>query len=356
MGKDSQNARNNENKGRGLFYIIIAVAVLIIMGIGTTFAYFTATTNSADSSVQAGSTTLRLQYISYEGAWMNRDLIPADTNVVEYSFEYQDDTTINKTNDDYVTARYNTLCKDDYGNSICSVYVFQVVNTANSPQSVSLNVVSVENSFANLNAMGYLVKAPTNAESADYKHYNKLEQEIPSLEPEGEPTMGVIFPENGLGDPTFKTIETDKTEGSTDVRDGDGIFLTPGQYEPVYVNRLGVTKTLLKYNKSASEVLPAIDRALVPITEENAEAKEEDRTVKIADNITIDGRSTETFALVLYIKNINDDQTSADALKSFTGKVIVSSGDGKVGVSGSISVSSKKELQSGNSLGEESGE
>ena len=65
------------------------------MAVGTTFAYFTATTNSADTSVQTGSTTLKLQYIGFETAWMNRDLIPADTEVVEYSFEYQNDTTIN---------------------------------------------------------------------------------------------------------------------------------------------------------------------------------------------------------------------------------------------------------------------
>lgn len=350
MGKDSQNARNNENKGRGLFYIIIAVAVLIIMGIGTTFAYFTATTNSADSSVQAGSTTLRLKYISYEGAWMSTQLIPADTNVVEYSFEYQDDTTITKTNGDYETVRYNTLCKDDFGNSICSVYVFQVENTANSPQSVSLNVISSENGFGNLHAMAYAVDAPA-SDADNYNAYNKIEETLPSLEPEGEPTTGLKYPDNGSGDPVFKQTEEDNTEGSIAVKDGDGKFLTPSLYTPVYVNRLGVTKTLLKYNESDSKVVPAIDRKLITIDEKNVSAKPEERTTRIADNISIDGRSVKTFALVLYIKNIQDDQTGADALKSFKGQVTVSSGDGKVGVSGSINVSSKQDLQSGNSIG-----
>jgi len=133
MEERSQNINfSDENKGRGLFYGVIAVAVFIIMAVGTTFAYFTATTNSADTSVQTGSTTLELKYISYEGAWNNKDLIPADTAVVEYSFEYQDDTTINTEKEDYETLRHNALCKDDYGNSICSVYVFQVANSANS--------------------------------------------------------------------------------------------------------------------------------------------------------------------------------------------------------------------------------
>ena len=53
----------NEFKGRGLFYAVIAIATFIIMAVGATFAYFTASTNSANTSVQTGSTTLQLQYI-----------------------------------------------------------------------------------------------------------------------------------------------------------------------------------------------------------------------------------------------------------------------------------------------------
>ena len=58
---------------------------------------------------------------------------------VAYSFENQNDTTLNE---EY-GENGNLLCKDDYGNSICSVYIFQVTNQAFSPQSVSLNVVSL---------------------------------------------------------------------------------------------------------------------------------------------------------------------------------------------------------------------
>ena len=57
------NGLKNELKGRGLFYGVIAVATFIIMAVGATFAYFTATTNSANTSVQTGSTTLQLHYI-----------------------------------------------------------------------------------------------------------------------------------------------------------------------------------------------------------------------------------------------------------------------------------------------------
>ena len=70
----SQNVTiKNEVKGRGLFYGVIAVATFIIMAVGTTFAYFTATTESMNSAVQTGSTTLQLQYISYGSAWIKND-------------------------------------------------------------------------------------------------------------------------------------------------------------------------------------------------------------------------------------------------------------------------------------------
>ena len=339
MKERSQNVTiQSEVKGRGLFYSVIAVATFIIMAVGATFAYFTATTSSANTSLQTQSTTLKLQYISYEEAWMNADLIPADTKVVEYSFEYQSDTTINTGNEDYETMRYNTICKDDYGNSICSVYVFQVANSANSPQSVSLDVVTMTNEFANLNAMAYEIAEPVGEDTDAYKQY------FPTLDEETQ-EQTFLNPLNGTGDPKFNDTE-DASEDAVDVRNGDGIFLVPDSYNPVYVNRNGVTKTLLKYNVSENEVGPAIDRPIKVIDPKNPN----DNTADIADNITIDGKGVKTFALVLYIKNIDEDQTEADAAKSFSGQVVVSSGDGKVGVSGFIGIEETTALQSGGKL------
>ena len=306
----------SENKGRGLFYGVIAVATFIIMAVGATFAYFTATTNSMNSAVQTGSTTLQLQYISYGTAWMKDDLIPANDTIVEYSFENQNDTTVSK-----VDTLNNTLCKDDYGNSICSVYVFQVVNSAHSPQTVSLNVVSEENSFASLNAMAYEITIPE--DDTDYKSQENS---------------------NGVGDPIFKKNAEDITEGAIDVVDGENTPLDSSKYNEIYINRKGVTKTLLQWVQSVNPengtkvVAPAINRELIPITEDNQSSEARERTARIADDIEIIGGETKTFALVLYILNDeNRDQTETDALKTFTGQMVVSSGDGNSGVSGQIS-------------------
>lgn len=332
----------SENKGRGLFYAVIAVATFIIMAVGATFAYFTATTNSANSSVKTGSTTLKLKYISYESGWMKNDLIPANTEVTEYSFENQDDTTIKADDESAPEKQYTTLknglCKDDFGNSICSVYVFQVKNDANSPQTVSLNVVSETNQFASLNAMAYEISL----DSDDTSAYESKENN------------------NGLTDPKFRTSSSDVGEDVINVIDGDSNVLelasqtssgNKNVYSPIYVNRKGVTKTLLKYvdkssdDQGTSVKKPSIDRLLVAtVDSEGAETNrgEDDdsttklRTTKVSDDIEISGGETKTFALVLYIKNAQIDQTKSDASKEFSGRVVISSGDGSTGVSGSI--------------------
>lgn len=313
---DQQKKDENERKGRGLFYGVIAIATLILMAVGATFAYFTATTRSTDSAVQTGSTTIQLQYTSYEGAWMNKDLIPADTEIVEYSFEHQNDTTMTN-----AEKKNNILCKDDNGNSICSAYVFQVKNVANSPQSVSINLISQENGFDSLNAMTYEIAIPE-----DNTEYNSTENN------------------NGTNDPKFKTGIDDEAEDKISVVDGNGLIIGSENYNPIYINRKGITKTLLKYKDSqgaegTNVTKPSIDRLLVQIDETNQESSEEEKTTKLADDINIEGGETKTFAIVLYIKNENIDQTATNALKTFSGRVVISNGDGSTGISGVINAS-----------------
>lgn len=317
------------DNGRELFYGVIAVASFIVMAVGATFAYFTATANSSNSAIGTRSTTLELEYISYETAWLRDDLIPADTTIVEYSVEHQNDTTATL-NDKTSTNTNNLLCVDDFGNSICSVYEFQVRNTANSPQTVSLNVVSEVNEFANLNAMAYELSVDPDKKT-DYENTSDNG--------------------NGANDPKFKTSAEDLNDGAIQPKDGDGnpIYGTT----PIYINRTGVIKTLLQYvesrNESEQTVVKksSIDRQLISVTDENPIEEAKDRTTKIADDITIDGGETKTFVIVLYVKNKAEDQTKTDAAKSFTGQVVVSTGDGTTGVSGSIKAAGSKELQSG---------
>lgn len=305
MNENNKKSKLNNNKDRGLFYGVIAVATFIIMAVGATFAYFTASTSSANSTVKTGSTKLELDYISYSEAWMNNKLIPVDMKVAEYSVEWQDDTTKNK------------MCVDDYGNQICSAYVFQVRNTANSPQDVSINLISENNGFANLHAMVY---------------------EISKGEGYSE--------DSSTGDPEFKLHESD-SDDLIKIKNANGeeLYLDSKPYgvTPIYVNRKGVKKTLLKYNDPQS---PQTRKSSIGIPVKAAtegEGSDSDKTSKLADGITIngvnsgDGSNLKTFMIVLYINNLNQNQNETDSMKDFVGKVEVSTGDGSTGVSGTIS-------------------
>lgn len=304
MNENNKKSKLNNNKDRSLFYGVIAVATFIIMAVGATFAYFTASTSSANSTVKTGSTKLELEYVSYGAGWMNNKLIPVDMKVAEYSVEWQNDTTKNK------------MCIDDYGNQICSAYVFQVKNTANSPQDVSINLISENNGFANLHAMVYEI-----SKGDEYSE------------------------DSSTGDPKFKLTQEDIGEDLIKIEDATGKELyTADGIQPIYVNRKGVKKTLLKYNDPQS---PQTRKSSIGIPVKAAldgdGSDVSTRTSKLADGITIngvnsdDGSNLKTFMIVLYINNLNQNQNETDSMKDFVGKVEVSTGDGSTGVSGTIS-------------------
>ena len=217
---EQDSNKKEKEKGKGTFYGIIAFAVFIIMAVGATFAYFTASTSSSSGSVRTGSASLQLEYISYTSAWLSDKLIPVDTNIAEYSVEQRPNSEGDK------------LCMDDYGNQICSAYVFQVRNNANSPQTVSIKLANdtQENDFTNLHAMIYEVsKGGSYSETA------------------------------ATDDPVFATDETEYSDGEhVQVQDAGGTALY--EFEPIYVNRLGVTKTLLSVGavKSVAVEVPHI--------------------------------------------------------------------------------------------------
>lgn len=340
MSDGNSGVKKKEN-GRSLFYAVIAIACFVIMAIGATFAYFAATTSSASGSVTTRSSTVSLDYLSYNGAWSKQDLIPTDTLIVEYSVENQNDITA------------NDLCVDDYDNSICSIYEFQIINNANSPQNLNISISSETNEFSNLTAMAYEVgienEQDYNKKGDDLvKKYSYTTLENGAKYKVLDEENGTILKKNQANDPTFKN-SADDTTGQYTVTDagGNAIYQDKG-FTPVYVNRAGVKKTLLSYtvkNGENTSTLPSIDRHV-----------EQSGMTKLADNVYVPGGGEKkTFIIVLYVKNLAANQTPEDAGKQFSGRVIVDSGDGSAGVSGVISAATTDNLQSqtGGTNGEE---
>ena len=298
--------KENEQKGRGLFYGIIAIATFIIMAVGATYAYFTATTGSASSSVRTRSTTLNLKFISYNSAWMSEDLIPSADYIVAHSFLNQDDTTLVD-----AAKNNNILCRDDSGSAICSVYVFQVYNSNSQNQQLSITLESTNNEFANLWVMGFALDLPSDTTDYDSNTLNNQANDPSFLtgnEEEGVDTTDLIQVTNGTG--------TQLTMGSS----FSATRWSENEYFPVYANRKGVTKTLWKVTNAEKTARVSSNVAVATSGSD----------VLVADGFTVEGGKVGTFALVLYIKETGENQTLDDGGengKIFEGTVKVSTDD-----------------------------
>ena len=311
---NDQASKREENKEKGKFYGILAVAIFIIMAVGATFAYFTASTNSGQRSIKTGSARMSLEFISYESAWLAQNLIPAYTNVVEYSVERR---PVVETNDG---EKYRKMCVDDAGREICSLYVFQVKNSDVGSMNVTVSLRSDTNGFydeynggsSDLYAMLYKVEPITSGN--DYAT-------APAQDPD---PVFVTEENNGDGQTCDPNVENN---GCVQVVNGEGIGMTEG-FTPVYVNRFGVQKELQRVSETSEEggvttttVVPSIDRQ-VPLEGQEA--------VKLNDSVTIPGNGYVTMMIVLYIKDNGQNQNYA-AGKQFEGTVIVSGLDSATG-------------------------
>lgn len=333
--------KKEQEKGKGTFYGIIAFAVFIIMAVGATFAYFTASTNSVSGSVRTGSTTLKLDFISYESAWVSKRLIPAYTNVVEYSVEKRPDDNSGK-----------KMCIDDYGNEICSIYVFQVRNNANSPQNVFISLQSEENEFENLTAMLYKVSKGNGYSNSE-----------PANDPDPVFVSSINSATGGeCADTDNDCVQVVDGVGSYLYPKGDSIYSGGNDvgFEPIYVNRLGVVKELQSVtteettgeegNETTTTTTTPSIAVKVPAVGEEA--------VRLSDAITLHGvgegnvLNYETFMIILYIKDTGTNQNESDANKNFSGTVVVSGGDGTVGVTGTIGGVNKDDYTGLQSSGE----
>lgn len=125
---------NNNNNGRGIFYGVIGVATLVVAIIGATFAYFSASVAGANN-VTAGTSNITLEWNNQVITGLKSDLIPIDTDAIGKKWE-NETTEVNQAGDelDYTAAFARaagidaTKCKDNAGNSICSVFQFTIKN------------------------------------------------------------------------------------------------------------------------------------------------------------------------------------------------------------------------------------
>lgn len=148
----------DDRKKKNLLYAIIAIATIILIGVGSTFAYFTASINSAEDAVNVTAAEFKLD-LDEDTDLIKSNVIPSEEKYVNMAIDRRDEDgnflkpykQLNQDTGKEETITEGTTCIDDNLNEICSVYTFTVINPMTSndvPLYVTLNP-SVNN-FENL--------------------------------------------------------------------------------------------------------------------------------------------------------------------------------------------------------------
>ena len=117
-----------------ILYLIVFVVTVFILGTGTTYAYWTATTSSTDEAVKTESTSFSI----------SMDLHPI----------YNDFSFIPMNDVDAIKA-LKRGCKDKYNRGACSAYKIKVYGYDSKLQYVSGYMDITTNNMANLSYMVY---------------------------------------------------------------------------------------------------------------------------------------------------------------------------------------------------------
>lgn len=124
----------NDNKGRDIFYGVVAIATLIVAIIGATLAYFSITASSNEGAINATAATVSIEYNDGQQVSAQADkLIPATLDVVKKVYE---ETIANLTTEDYDSSN---ACIDHNNRQVCSVYRFTVSSDAERSITATLN-------------------------------------------------------------------------------------------------------------------------------------------------------------------------------------------------------------------------
>ena len=183
-----------ESKSSRKVVVVISILAFIVVLIGATFAYFTASSRSERDAVDIASHIVEVSY--NDGKSLQAyDLIPATEEVVVKG---------------YNSVSENGQCKDDNNRTICSVYGFEVTNLGNIEQQLGAFISTTYNRFYNLKYILYNVTDTDNVvriSSGAIPHNFETDVQVTS-----KVTNVYIIGDEGQLEQSIKAQETQKYE------------------------------------------------------------------------------------------------------------------------------------------------
>ena len=80
----------DNKKKKELFLLIVAIAVIILIGVGSTFAYFSANVASEESAVDVGAAVFEIA-LKDDGSLLKANIIPSKEKYVNLSIDRLDE-------------------------------------------------------------------------------------------------------------------------------------------------------------------------------------------------------------------------------------------------------------------------
>ena len=142
-----------EKKKKTLLTLLILLALIILVGLGGSFAYFTASVSSEKDAVNVKAAVFEID-LEDDISLIKDNIIPSAEKYVDIASKRQDENGnfLKPTVDtDGKTITKGTTCIDDNLNEICSIYTFTIINKmTDSDVPLYITINPNVNTFKNL--------------------------------------------------------------------------------------------------------------------------------------------------------------------------------------------------------------
>lgn len=270
----------NDKKKKVLFGLIMVAATIILIGVGSTFAYFSASVTS-QNEVIASAAEFELD-LKDDVSLIKSRLIPSEERFVDIATNekrYKDGAFIgpykeSEESDEIITE--GTACIDDNLYEICSIYSFTITNPSlNSDLPLYITLNQSINTFENL-------------------YFKVLDSEL-----------NTVIEATQLIDNRYKTYEYTNPETNQ----------KSIKYEKDETGLNWIKKDDFDELTIEPYVLTNLNKSLLRSTDEENPSK-------------------VTYHIVLWVNETHDDQTEEDSGKVFAAKVTAATGPEGTGITG----------------------
>lgn len=258
----------DNKKKKQLLVAIIYIATLIVSVVGATFAYFSAMTKSEENAVSMTAAVYKLA-LEDDTSLIKAQIIPSKEKYVNAAINRVDENGNFKKpyeeNGETITDK--TACIDDNLNQICSIYSFTVINPMTGMDlPIQLKIKPTVNTFTN---MKYKVIKIVKSEDSSYK-------------------VTEVTSAKWLVDDRY---EIDETTGGY-AKDIFGNKVEKPNFAELEISTIAV--------EGMNETLPKAINDSTP--------------------------SKATYSIVMWVEEIDEDQTAQDSGQIFAGGIIVEAG------------------------------